>query len=95
MVLGTASVKIHMPWVHSLKEKRMVVKSISAKVRNQYNVSIAETEEQDIHQIAVLGFAGVAGDRAQADSIVDHVLNFIESNTEGEVISVHREIVDI
>lgn len=93
MIIGTAAIKIHLPWVHSLKEKRMVVKSLCAKVRNQYNVSVAEIEEQDIHQIAVLGFAGIAGDRAQADSIIDNVLNFIEINTEGEVVSVSREII--
>lgn len=94
MIIGTAIIKLHLPWVHSLKEKRMVVKSICAKVKNQFNVSIAEVEEQDIHQIAVLGFASVAGERAHADSIVDHVLNFIEGNTEGEVVSVEREIID-
>lgn len=93
MVIGTVLIKIHMPWVHSLKEKRMVVKSICAKVRNQFNVSIAEVDEQDLHQIAVLGFAGVAGDKAQADSILDHVLNFIESNFEGEVVSVERDVI--
>lgn len=93
MIIGTAMIKFHLPWVHSLKEKRMVVKSICAKVRNQFNVSIAEIDEQDIHQIAVLGFAGVAGDQAQADSIVDHVINFMEEHTEGEIVSVEREIL--
>ncbi|MDD3174103.1 MAG: DUF503 domain-containing protein [Herbinix sp.] len=93
MVIGTAIIKIHLPWVHSLKEKRMVVKSLCAKVRNQFNVSIAEVDEQDIHQIAVLGFAAIAGDKAQADSILDNVLNFIESNTEGEIVSIEREII--
>ncbi len=70
----------------------MVVKSLCAKVRNKFNVSVAEVEEQDIHQIAVLGFAAVAGDRAQADSILDHVFNFIEENTEGEIVGVERDI---
>jgi len=92
MFIGTVKIKIHTPWVHSLKEKRMVVKSICAKVHNQFNVSIAEVEEQNIHQIAVLGFAAVAGDKAQADSIMDHVLNFIEGNTEGEVVNIEREV---
>ncbi|HWT73572.1 MAG TPA: DUF503 domain-containing protein [Mobilitalea sp.] len=93
MFVATAKITLHLPWVHSLKEKRMVVKSLCAKVRNQYNVSIAEVDEQDIHQTAVLGFAGVAGDRAQADSIIDHVLNYIEDNTEGEVVGVEREVM--
>lgn len=93
MFIATAKMKLHLPWVHSLKEKRMIVKSLSSKVRNQFNVSVAEVEEQDIHQIAVLGFAGIAGDKAQADSIIDHVINFIEGNTEGEVVSIEREVI--
>ncbi len=71
----------------------MVVKSLCTKVRNQFNVSIAEVEEQDIHQLAVLGIAAIAGDRAQADSILDHVLNFILDNTEGDIVRVDREIL--
>lgn len=92
MFIATAKIKLHLPWVHSLKEKRMVVKSLIAKVRNQFNVSVAEVEEQDIHQIAVLGIAGIAGDTSQADSIIDHVINFIESNTEGEIVNIEREV---
>ncbi|MHB8127409.1 MAG: DUF503 domain-containing protein [Mobilitalea sp.] len=93
MVIGIVKIKIYVPWVHSLKEKRMVVKSICAKVQNKFNVSIAEVDDQDLHQSVVLGFAGVAGDGAQADSIMDHVINFIESNTEGDVISIEREVI--
>ncbi len=93
MFIATAVVKLHLPWVHSLKEKRMVVKSLTSKTRNQFNVSAAEVEEQDIHQIAVLGFVSIAGDKGQADSIIDHVINFIEGNTEGDVVSVDREII--
>lgn len=92
MIIGSAKIRLHASWVHSLKEKRMIVKSLSAKVRNKFNVSIAEVEEQDIHQIIVLGFAAIAGDVAQADSIIDHVINFIESNTEAEIVSVERDV---
>ena len=93
MMIATAKLTLHIPWSHSLKEKRMVVKSLSTKVRNKFNVTVAEVEEQDIHQLAVLGFAAIAGDRAQADSIIDHVLDYIEENTEGEVVGVEREIL--
>lgn len=93
MIIGAVKIKIHSPWVHSLKQKRMEVKSICAKVRNKFNVSIAEVEDQDIHQSAVLGFTCIAGDVALADSILDHVLNFIESNIEGEIINIEREIM--
>lgn len=93
MVIGVAKIKIHSPWVHSLKEKRMIVKSLSAKIRNKFNVSIAEVEEQDVHQMIVLALAYVAGDAAQADSICDHVINYVESNTEGNIIHIEREII--
>lgn len=93
MFIGTLKVKIHTPWVHSLKEKRMVVKSMCAKVRNKFNVSVAEIEEQDIHQITVLGLTLVAGGTSHADSMMDTIINFIEGNTEGELIHVDREII--
>lgn len=93
MVIGTMKMNIHIPWAHSLKEKRMVVKSLCAKARNKFNISIAEVEKQDIHQIIVLGIACVAGDNGQADSILDHVINFIESSTEGEIIKVERDVI--
>ncbi len=95
MIIGTLIIKIHTPWVHSLKEKRMVVKSLCAKVKNKFNVSIGEVDEQDIHQITVLGLTCTSGDTSQADSILDHVINFIESNTEGEVIEIRREIIQV
>ncbi len=93
MIIGALKIKIRTPWVHSLKEKRMVVKSLCAKVSNKYNASIAEVEEQDIHQITVLGIACVAGDVSHADSILDNIINFIEGNTEGEIISTERDII--
>jgi uncharacterized protein YlxP (DUF503 family) len=93
MIVGKIKIKIHIPWSHSLKEKRMVVKSICAKIRNRFNVSIAEVEEQDTHKIIVLGVSYVTTDNAQADSIAVHVVNFIESNTEGDIFNIEREIV--
>lgn len=91
MIVGTVKITIHIPWVHSLKEKRMVVKSMCTKVRNKFNVSIAEVDMQDVHQNIVLGLACVSGDSCFANSVIDNVLNFIERNTEGEIISIERE----
>lgn len=93
MVIGAVRIKIHIPWVHSLKEKRMEIKSLCAKVRNRFNVSVAEVEEQDKHQIIVLGLACVTTDAAHADSVIDTVINFIEGNTEGSILTVEREII--
>lgn len=92
MIIGTAQIKLYAPWVFSLKEKRMIVKSIVAKTKNKFNVSIAEVAEQDTHQTIVLGLACVTESVAQADSIVDTVIGFIEANTEAEILDIQREI---
>ena len=92
MIVGAVKVTIYAPWVHSLKEKRMVVKSLCAKIKNKFNVSVAEVEDQDIHQRIVLGIVCVVSEASVANSMVDNVLNFIERNTEGEIIDIEREL---
>ena len=91
MIIEAATIKIYAPWVHSLKEKRMIVKSLIAKTKNKFNVSIAEVDAQDMHQTVVLGLACVAGSVSHADSMIDSVLTFIEANVDGEIIEVQRE----
>ena len=49
-------IKLRASWVHSLKEKRMVVKSIVQKLRNKFNISVIESEKQDMHQTIVIFF---------------------------------------
>lgn len=93
MIVGTMMLELYAPWVHSLKEKRMVVKSLCAKAGNKFNISVAEVDKQDMHQAIVIGIACVTDETAHANSILDNVLNFIEGNTEAEVVSVEREIL--
>lgn len=93
MIIGTMTLTIHVPWVHSLKEKRTIVKSLCAKTQNKFNISIAEIGEQDTHQTILIGLATVANEVSQINSVLDHIINFIESNTEGEIITIDREII--
>ncbi|MBO7405190.1 MAG: DUF503 domain-containing protein, partial [Clostridia bacterium] len=51
MKITAITFRLHAPWVHSLKEKRMIVKSLLAKLQNRFHVSAAEIDEQDTHQI--------------------------------------------
>ena len=60
MIVGVVKIKLYAPWVHSLKEKRMIVKSLCAKLKNKFNVSVIEAEEQDIHQTIVVAVACLA-----------------------------------
>lgn len=91
MVAALLTLRLHAPWVHSLKEKRMEIKSLLAKIRGKFNVSAIEAEDQDVHQSIVLAVAALAAYPAQADSILDNVLAFVESNTDASVVAVQRE----
>jgi uncharacterized protein YlxP (DUF503 family) len=93
MIIGTGKVCLRAEWCHSLKEKRMVVKSILSKTKNKFNVSISEVEEQDIHNYIVLGFATVSNNNAHAQSTLQSILNFIEENCEAEIVDSFIEIL--
>lgn len=92
MIIAILEIRLYAPWVHSLKEKRMIVKSLIGKIKNKFNVSIAEVDDQDMHQSIVLGLACVAGNTVLADSTMDHVIEFIENSTEAEITGIQREL---
>ena len=92
MRIAAMTFRLHAPWVHSLKEKRMIVKSIIAKLQNKFHVSAAEIDEQDIHQIIVIGVAAIVPHNAMADSLMDEISAFVEENTEAEILDEYREI---
>lgn len=84
--------RLRAPWAHSLKEKRMIVKSLIAKLQNKFHVSAAEIDEQDTHQIIVIGVAAIVSHNALADSLMEEISLFVEENTEAEIIDEQREI---
>ncbi|MPM40751.1 hypothetical protein SDC9_87399 [bioreactor metagenome] len=93
MIIGSCKVYMNAPFSHSLKEKRMVVKSLIQKVRNKYNVSIAEVEDQDLHQSIVIGIVAVSTTTSHANSIVQNVINYIEEISEADIIDSYIEII--
>lgn len=91
MVIAVLTVRLYAPWVHSLKGKRSVLKSLLAKIKNQFNVSAAEIEEQDTHQTLVIAVAAIAANHQLADSILAHIQSFVEQNTDAEVVGIETE----
>ncbi|CEJ72746.1 ylxp-like protein [[Clostridium] sordellii] len=85
-------VKLRANWVHSLKEKRMILKSIVKKLQNKFNISVSEVDNQDIHQSIVIGIAGICLDSRQADSTIDNIINYIYENTDAEIINIDTTI---
>ena len=92
MIIAAMTFRLHAPWVHSLKEKRMVVKSLITQLQNKFHVSAAEVDEQDIHQIIVIGVAAVVPHHAMADSLMEEISQFVETATDAQILEETREI---
>ena len=92
MNIAVMTFRLRASWVHSLKEKRMIVKSLIAKLQNRYHVSAAEIEDQDVHQMIVSGVAAIVPHNAMADSLMDDISLFVEENTDAEILDEEREI---
>jgi len=80
MNAGVCKIRLHLPENQSLKEKRRIVKSIISRLRNQYNISIAEVDDQDLWQLATLGITCVSNHNQHVDEILSKVINFIVQN---------------
>ena len=92
MKIAAMTFRLRAPWVHSLKEKRMAVKSLIARLQNRFHVSAAEIDGQDTHQIIVIGVAAVVPHNAMADRVMDEISLFVEENTGAEMVEETREI---
>ena len=92
MMIAAMTFRLHAPWAHSLKEKRMIVKSLVAQMQNRFHVSAAEIGEQDAHQIIVIGAAAVVPHTAMADSLMDEMPRFVETATDAQLLEESLEI---
>lgn len=93
MIIGASEITLHLPECHSLKEKRQVIKSIMARVRNQFDVAIAEVGENDRWQLARLGISCVSNNGQHADEILGHVRHYIEeSRPDIQISNVETEL---
>ena len=94
MKILVMKVDLRAAYVHSLKEKRMIVKSIIGKLQNKFNVSIREVENQDLHQRISIGIVKLELNSKDSDQSKDKILNFIEENCEAEIIDNESEIIN-
>ncbi|WP_196001458.1 DUF503 domain-containing protein [Clostridium sp. 1001271B_151109_B4] len=81
-------------WVHSLKEKRMIVLSLTKRLSNKFNVSVSEVEMQDVHQNIVIGISSVATSKDILYSVKEKILDFVEDNTDAELIRIEEDITE-
>jgi uncharacterized protein len=92
MVVASQSWELSLPGCRSLKEKRSVVRSLRDRLQAKFNVSVAETGFQDVHDRAELSLALVASDGRLAESMLDKTDHFVEAHAEAMIVRVRREI---
>ncbi|WP_028951138.1 DUF503 domain-containing protein [Sulfurihydrogenibium subterraneum] len=92
MMIGSLVMQIHIHDAGSLKEKRMVIRSIKEKLRSKFNVSVSEVDNQDLWQLATVAVVTVAPDKNQVENILQNVINFVYSNFPELHIDVSKEI---
>lgn len=80
MVIGCARISLQVPEAHSLKEKRAVLQRIKARIRQRFNVSIAEVDHHEAWGTATLAVAIVTNDTARAHSVLEKVVRAIETD---------------
>lgn len=90
MVVGVLTFRLSLPGCGSLKEKRMVVKSLRDRIRHRFNVSVAETGSQDIWSRGELTVAVVSSDGRLVDSILDKIDRFVENDGRALIAGVDR-----
>jgi uncharacterized protein YlxP (DUF503 family) len=95
MVVGVGAITFRLHDCHSLKEKRRVVKAVIAKLRNNFNASVAEVADNDVHQQAVVGFSMVGNDKAVINSKVDKMFNLAEELGLAEVVDTEMELISL
>lgn len=94
MFVGSLALHLRLDTCHSLKEKRSIVKSVIARLRNEFNISAAEVAEQDRWQTAIIGVACVSGDKHYAQQQLNAVIDWVYDNRpDVEIVQTDLEVL--
>jgi uncharacterized protein YlxP (DUF503 family) len=92
VVVASLTWDLALPGCSSLKEKRSVIRSLRDRLRHKFNVSVSETDFQDVKARAQLTIALVASDGRLAESSLDKLDRFVENHGGALITSVRREL---
>lgn len=96
MNVGICKIKLRIPENSSLKGKRQVLKSIIARVRNKFNVSVAEVDDNDLWQLATIGICYVSNDQRHTNEVLSRIVSFVrDSRFEVEMLDYEIEILPV
>lgn len=91
MNVGICKIKLRLPDNLSLKGKRQVVKSLTARLKNKFNVSVAEVEDNDLWQLATLGVCIVSNDQRFTNEVLSKAVEMVV-NSQGDFEFLNYEI---
>ncbi|MFC2066129.1 DUF503 domain-containing protein [Chloroflexota bacterium] len=96
MNVGVCRISFRLPENLSLKGKRQVLKSITSRLRNKFNVSVAEVGDNELWQLATIGICYVSNDRRHTNQVLSKVVDFVVgSRFEVEMLDYEIEILNI
>jgi uncharacterized protein YlxP (DUF503 family) len=93
MIVGLCTVELFLPESQSLKDKRQVLLSLKDRLREKFNLSVAEVDGQDLWQKAVLGLACVANEGRYVNQVLDQALNVIRVVPAVEIVQFRIELL--
>ncbi|MBN1918541.1 MAG: DUF503 domain-containing protein [Verrucomicrobia bacterium] len=86
MVIGLLELELRIPEAQSLKDKRAVVRSLRDRIRNRFNVSVAEVDGGDAHQHGLLGVAHVSNEQKFSNQVLSQIVNLVENERNVELV---------
>ena len=93
MTVGVCRVTLRLPENGSLKGKRQLVRSLTTRLHNKFNVAVAEVDDNDLWQIATLGITCVSNDSAHAHEMLERVVTFIQqTRLDAELLDYEVEV---
>jgi uncharacterized protein YlxP (DUF503 family) len=93
MVIALLTLELHFPGARSLKDKRRALSSLETRIRNRFNVAVAEVEHQDLWQRARLAVVGVNTDHAHLESTLQHVASEAGNARDILLVDSHVEVL--
>jgi len=94
MRVGVCTVELSLPGVSSLKGKRSILKSLMARMRQQFNVAVAEVDDNDVWQSAVLGIVCVSNGADYAHGLLTKTVEWLENGSYNiAVVDYHIEMI--
>ncbi len=93
IIVGLCTVELFIPGTQSLKDKRQVLRSLKDRLRDRFNLSIAEVDGQDLWQKTVLGLACVANETRHVQQVLEQAMNVIRATPAVEIVQSRVDVL--